>query len=109
MTKRGDGQIRRSQVITTWGPGALIDLPRQAAIVGGLDTWPKTHDLGEIIDARLSKKLELMTGVTAPRLFAPPPCLRTLQIPSGASGRGGFRSGWWSRRSQRTVANARDA
>lgn len=73
MTKRGDGQIRRSQVITTWGPGALIDLPRQAAIVGGLDTWPKTHDLGEIIDARLSKKLELMTGVTAPRLFAPPP------------------------------------
>ena len=36
----GQGQLRRSQVITTWGPGALIDLPKDSAIVGGLETWP---------------------------------------------------------------------
>ena len=72
MSKRGDGQVRRSQVITTWGPGALIDLPRQAGIVGGLESWPNTTDLDEIVDLRLPEKLELMTGITAPKLYAPP-------------------------------------
>lgn len=72
MSRRGQGQVRRSQVITTWGPGALIDLPRQAGIVGGLEGWPNTTDLDEIVDARLTMKLELMTGVTAPKVYAPP-------------------------------------
>lgn len=31
------GSIRQSQVITPYGPGALIDLPAHSAIVGGLD------------------------------------------------------------------------
>ena len=48
MSRKAHGQVRRSQVITTYGPGALIDLPRHSAIVGGLDTWPKTGDLDEI-------------------------------------------------------------
>jgi hypothetical protein len=73
MSRRAQGQIRRSQVITTYGPGALIDLPRHSAIVGGLDTWPKTSDLQEILEPRLTSKLEIMTSVTAPKLFAPPP------------------------------------
>ena len=42
MSRKAHGQIRRGQVITTYGPGALIDLPRHSAIVGGLDTWPQT-------------------------------------------------------------------
>ena len=41
MSPRAHGQIRRSQAITTWGPGALIDLPSSSGIVGGLETWPK--------------------------------------------------------------------
>ncbi len=65
------GQIRRSQVITTFGPGALIDLPRHSAIVGGLETW--SPDLEEIAEPRLTAKLMQMTGVPHPRLFAPPP------------------------------------
>ncbi len=73
MTRRAQGQIRRSQVITTYGPGALIDLPRYSAIVGGLDTWPKTGDLEEIVEPRLARKLQIITGVASPRLFAPPP------------------------------------
>jgi hypothetical protein len=73
MSRRAHGQIRRSQVITTYGPGALIDLPRHSAIVGGLDTWPKTSELEEILEPRLVRKLQGMTGVAAPRLFAPPP------------------------------------
>jgi len=73
MTRKAQGQIRRSQVITTYGPGALIDLPRHSAIVAGLDAWPKTSDLEEVMEPRLARKLEIMTGVAAPRLYAPPP------------------------------------
>jgi len=72
MSTRAHGQIRRSQVITTYGPGALIDMPTQSAIVGGLDTWGKTSDLEDIAEPRLVRKLEAMTGVISPRLFAPP-------------------------------------
>ena len=73
MSRKAHGQIRRGQVITTYGPGALIDLPRHSAIVGGLDTWPRTSDLDEIGEPRLARKLQMMTGVASPRLFAPPP------------------------------------
>jgi hypothetical protein len=73
VSRKAHGQIRRGQVITTYGPGALIDLPRHSAIVGGLDTWPKTSDLEEIEEPRLVRKLGLMTDVAAPKLYAPPP------------------------------------
>ena len=73
MSRKSHGQVRSGQVITTYGPGALIDLPRHSAIVGGLDTWPKTIDLEEVVEPRLTRKLQMMTGVPAPRLFAPPP------------------------------------
>jgi len=73
VTRKAHGQIRRSQVITTYGPGALIDLPAHSAVVGGLETWPKPSDLEEIVEPRLARKLEAMTGIRAPRLYAPPP------------------------------------
>ena len=65
------GTLRQSQVITTYGPGALIDLPKHSAIVGGLETWPK--GLEEILEPRLSSWLQRMTNVPTPRLYAPPP------------------------------------
>lgn len=71
MSKR-HGQLRRSQVVSTWGPGALLDLPNYAVIVGGLDTWPAVSRLEEIHEPRLTAKLQLMTGVDSPRLYAPP-------------------------------------
>jgi hypothetical protein len=72
MNKKAHGQVRRGQVIGTYGPGALIDLPRYSAIIGGLDTWPKTTILEEIDETRLSRKIQAMTGVPRPRLYAPP-------------------------------------
>ncbi len=33
------GQVRRSQLLTTFGPGALIDLPKHSVLVSGLDDW----------------------------------------------------------------------
>ena len=73
MNGKAHGQLRRSQVITTFGPGALIDLPNDSAIVGGLDTWGSETNLERIDEPRLSAKLKTMTGVPRPRLYAPPP------------------------------------
>jgi hypothetical protein len=36
---RPHGQIRQSQIVTTFGPGAMVDLPDHAAIIGGLEHW----------------------------------------------------------------------
>lgn len=71
--KKGHGQIRRSQVITTYGPGALIDLPRDSAIVGGLEKWPREGDLEPIDEPRLARKLQMVLESSgSPRLYAPP-------------------------------------
>ena len=73
MNGKAHGQLRRSQVITTFGPGALIDLPDESAIVGGLDTWGAETNLEPIEEPRLASKLTSMTGVHGARLYAPPP------------------------------------
>ena len=85
------GSVRQSQVITTYGPGALIDLPKHSAIVGGLDTWPK--DLQEIVEPRLAQTLQRLTNVPAPRLYAPPPAPSEPWAP--AKGIGAWRFPEW--------------
>ena len=88
---RAFGSVRQSQVITTYGPGALIDLPAHSAIVGGLDTWPK--NLQEITEPRLSRALQRITEVPAPKLFAPPPAPSEPWAP--AKGIGAWRFPEW--------------
>ena len=34
-----NGTVRQSQVVTTFGPGAMVDLLTDAVLVGGLDFW----------------------------------------------------------------------
>lgn len=36
---RPDGQVRQSQVVTTFGPGSMMDLVDHAVLVSGLDFW----------------------------------------------------------------------
>ncbi len=51
-------QIRANQLITTFGPGAMVDLPEKSIIIGGLDTWSYEKDRGcEIEEPRLSAKV----------------------------------------------------
>lgn len=86
MSAKAHGQIRRGQVITTWGPGALIDMPDHAAVMGGLETWPgPAGKLDEVVEPRLARKLEAMTGVPFPRLYAPPAAdsAKPWEAPSG--------------------------
>ena len=37
--RRPDGEVRQSQLITTFGPGALVDLVSDAVVISGLDFW----------------------------------------------------------------------
>lgn len=36
------GEIRKSQIVGKYGPGALLDFPRISAIMCGIDDWEKT-------------------------------------------------------------------
>ena len=61
---RPPGQLRQSQVITTFGPGAMVDLPNHSVLVGGLDYW--TGQGEEIIEPRLRVR-EFRAGIVAVR------------------------------------------
>jgi hypothetical protein len=50
---------RLSQVVSTFGPGAMIDLPTRSVIVGGLDLWEmKGNSFSVISEPRLAVRLE---------------------------------------------------
>ena len=71
MSKRPHGSIRRSQVLTTYGPGAMVDLPTRSVIIGGLECW---SDGGRepVFEDRLTRRLEKELKVPGLKLFMPP-------------------------------------
>src|SRR5947207_16007927 len=69
--KRPHGQIRQSQIITTFGPGAMLDLPKYSVVVGGLEFW--TIGGEDVYEPRLTEKLKLLLDVPAIQLRTPPP------------------------------------
>ena len=68
---RPHGQVRHSQVVTTFGPGSLLDLPTQSVIVGGLDHWAGVSE--EVHEPRLIEKLKRLLTLPTLKLFSPPP------------------------------------
>ncbi len=56
---RPEGQLRQSQLITTFGPGAMVDLVDRAVVIGGLEHWGYGKDAaGEPLDdPRLRRSL----------------------------------------------------
>jgi hypothetical protein len=70
--KRPHGTLRQSQVITTFGPGAMVDLPHHSVIVGGLDEWAFGREKQQIHEDRLVAKLQELLNVERLQLFAPP-------------------------------------
>jgi hypothetical protein len=65
------GQLRQSQVITTFGPGAMLDLPNHSVIIGGLDHWVGRGD--PIHEPRVTAKLQGLLQLPSMQLYAPPP------------------------------------
>ena len=66
-----DNLIRQSQLITTYGPGSMIDLPDYSVIVSGLQEWsPRRRE--KIEEARLVAKLSQLLNVPSLELYTPP-------------------------------------
>lgn len=63
--------LRQSQVVTTFGPGSLVDLPRQSVIIGGLDDWRMAGRV-RIHEPRLEAKLRILLNLPSLELYAPP-------------------------------------
>ena len=68
---RPQGQLRQSQVVTTFGPGAMVDLPEHSVIIGGLDNWTGHRDR-QIFEDRLASKIKTLLNVSSIDFFAPP-------------------------------------
>lgn len=68
---RPNGQIRQSQVVTTFGPGAMVDLPDYAVIISGLDEW-SGYRKRPIVEDRLAAKVRALLGLPSVEFYAPP-------------------------------------
>ena len=58
--KKLAGELRRSQILTSYGCGALVDFPRLSGIMAGLESWP-IGQLPESAKIR-ERNLEIMLG-----------------------------------------------
>ena len=65
------GDLRPSQLIYTFGVGALVDLPHMSGLIMGLDDWD-TRYCTEIIEERLLSALRKKRGTQLKRLLLPP-------------------------------------
>lgn len=62
--------IRRGQIITTFGPGALVNLELGTFIGMGIDSWKNTGPIDNIYEERLQKRLKV-------KYFRQPPSSET--------------------------------
>ena len=65
------GQVRPSQLLWTYGPGALIDLPNLSVLTMGLDRWNPDR-CPPIEEARLLAAVRRVLGPQVERLRMPP-------------------------------------
>jgi hypothetical protein len=63
--------MRQGQVVSTFGPGAMLDLPNHSVLVAGLEHWIGVND--EIVEPRLASKVCALLDVPGVKLYAPPP------------------------------------
>ena len=65
------GELRQSQVVMTFGPGSMVDLPKHSVLIAGLDYWSSGGS--EVFDARLAAKAARVLDLPGVRLVTPPP------------------------------------
>ncbi len=65
------GDLRPSQLIYTFGVGALVDLPNMSVLILGLEDWD-TRQCLEVSEDRLLAAIQNRLGVQLKRLYLPP-------------------------------------
>ncbi|HVT15236.1 MAG TPA: DUF1998 domain-containing protein [Thermoanaerobaculia bacterium] len=71
LRKSEVGELRPSQLLTTFGVGSLIDLPNLSVLVMGLEDWQATHAI-EIGESRLLRSVQRALGSQVAKLLTPP-------------------------------------
>lgn len=83
------GKLRRSQLITTFGCGAIASFPRESAVIAGTDIWKSyDDDSNRLIEENLQSYLNV-------RYFVTPPAGDTEDGRSGNAGVPAFRFPTW--------------
>lgn len=70
-SKKAAGEVRQSQVLSTYGPGSMVDLPNHAVLIGGLNHW-QGYKNQPIYEDRLASWLAKILGVNRVAMYAPP-------------------------------------
>lgn len=70
--KRKVGDLRPSQLLYTFGVGAIVELPNLSVMVMGLDDWPIEQGSSEIAEPRLLKAVQKELGPQIGKLLTPP-------------------------------------
>lgn len=80
-----DSELRHSQLLTTFGPGAMVDLPHQSVIIAGLTYWKgeKQYIQEERLRTKIMRSFDLGPGQDL-QLYAPP--IQTSDANSSRSG-----------------------
>jgi hypothetical protein len=76
-----DGQLRQSQMVTTFGPGAMVDLVNRSVVIGGLEHWSFANDTPQKLDeprlkralVRRLKQLDPQLDLARENYFRAPP------------------------------------
>lgn len=84
MSKTPVGEIRPSQLLWTYGPGALIDLPNMSVVTMGIDRWEKDR-CQPIQEARLLANVRSVLGSQVESLRMPPIGERDIVDPFSAA------------------------
>lgn len=71
INKSPVGEVRPSQILWTYGPGAMIDLPSLSVITMGVDRWEKDRCI-QIEEARLLAAVRKVLGPQVESLRVPP-------------------------------------
>ncbi len=71
MSLTAVGEVRPSQLLWTYGPGALIDLPNLSVVTMGLERW-EVDRCPPIEEARLLEAVRRILGQQVQRLRMPP-------------------------------------
>ena len=74
MRKSEVGELRPSQVLTTFGIGSLVDLPNLSVMVMGLESWPDAYgtEIGELAGRLLAARWRLGLVAACIVVFALP-------------------------------------
>ncbi len=67
---RSHGQLRMSQLVTTFGPGSLLDFPNHSLIMGGAHPW-RGQEM-PIDEPRLLEKARQILATPNRKLRQPP-------------------------------------